>query len=66
MSSLESHYHINVAKHSDKYSLGVHYFAVDEVNKVKAETIFADLKVKFPDCNVSVTYWDIGGTSLDW
>ena len=60
-----SHYRINVAKKSAKYSLGIHYFAVIESCSNKAREIFDDLTIKFPDCEVTVRYWDIKGLSVD-
>jgi hypothetical protein len=74
MDNLASHYNINVAK---RYNTGLgieskhrysHYFCTKITSAIQAREVFADLKVKYPEpeFNVDVTYWDIGGTIMDW
>ena len=61
-------YKINVAKSFPNRANGrlVHYFSVEvkTEGKARAREVFEDLKERFPECEVSVTYWELCGREL--
>ena len=55
------HYEINVARK------GHHLFATNErslTDRRSAKSLFQEIKSKFPECEVSITYWNGEGHIL--
>jgi hypothetical protein len=76
MESLQSHYCINVAHKTGEYRTGggqtvdtaKHFFSVNVIGQQNAMDVFASLRKAYSKelyC-IDVTYWDIGGKSMDW
>jgi hypothetical protein len=73
MDGLQSHYRINIAKAQDHQVLGEkvrykHHFAIDIIHQQEAMDIFVEMTENYPapTYNIEVTYWNIGGKSMDW
>jgi len=68
-----SHYRINVARYDGMNWNGterkyVHHFRVLITDRPDAEQVTKDLRARFlePEFQITVTYWDVRGTSVEW
>lgn len=63
--SRESTYVINVAKTSINPNTGAvrreFFFRVEETNEHLARAAYQELKQRFPECKIEVTYWETLG-----
>lgn len=68
---MENKYIINVAENCgtrlDGSTKWVHFFRTEVVDSESvAQDVFFSLKHAYPDCKVTVTYWEATGRQLYW